>query len=76
MEDDPEFVVVRRSTTGRLSREVFISYFQIVDYYEQGGHVFYLIRVCGRTKFLANEDLLRRHGLLVPGAGFRASVLQ
>ena len=54
----------RKSTLQRFSKEVFISSFEIIDFKVFGGHVNYIIRVRGRTKYLVNVRDLADIGLL------------
>jgi len=54
----------RKSTLQRFSKEVFICSFEIIDYKVLGGHVNYIIRVRGRTKYLVNVRDLADIGLI------------
>jgi hypothetical protein len=55
----------RKSTLQKFSKEVFISCFEIIDYkILKGGHISYVIRVRGRTKYLVNIKDLAEIGLI------------
>ena len=64
MESEEAERMHRKSTLQRFSKEVFISSFEVIDYKILGGHINYIIRVRGRTKYLVNLADLAEIGLL------------
>lgn len=54
----------RKSTLQKFSKEVFINSFEIIDFKILGGHISYVIRVRGRTKYLVNIKDLAEIGLI------------
>ena len=54
----------RKSTLMKYSKEVFISRVEIIDHRKIGGHISYVIRVRGRTKYLVSAKELAEIGLI------------
>lgn len=50
--DNDACLVCRRSTLSKFTKEVFIKSISIVNYEERDGHIYYVIRVQGKTKYL------------------------
>ena len=64
-EEDGNFESQRKSTLQKFSKEVFISNVEIIDFKElAGGHISYVIRARGRTKYLVNVPDLAQIGLI------------
>ena len=55
---------MRKSTLLKFSKEVFILFAQIVDYYELNNRTNYVIKVIGRTKYLVNINEIKEMGLI------------
>jgi hypothetical protein len=54
MSDTEACLVCRRSTLSKFTKDVFIQSVQIVNYEDRDGHIYYVLRVKGRTKYLVD----------------------
>jgi hypothetical protein len=62
-ENFPDYKMKERATLNKFSKDIFISSLSVVNYEEKDSHVWYVVRVEGRTKYLIDLQQAQQLGL-------------